>query len=254
MAAFAEHAAGADIEDLAAEAEAALRRPSSASGVLGEQLRRQMRESMKALSGPAMSVQLAEQMRESMKALSGPAMSVQFAEQMRESMKALSGPAMSAQLAEQMRESMKALSGPAMSAQFAEQMRESVKALTSHLSPLEGPARTTLSYVLGLEAGEVLQLWSPQEAVLAAVDVASAITSNERADGGAAEDPSQALAASAAVLLATVLAIGPSEALQSIWTVGYLCLSLIGHLDATSPAFHGLVVVVGMLAIFSWRR
>ena len=214
MAAFAEHAAGADIEDLAAEAEAALRRPSSASGVLGEQLRRQMRESMKALSGPAMSVQFAEQMRESMKALSGPA----------------------------------------MSAQFAEQMRESVKALTSHLSPLEGPARTTLSYVLGLEAGEVLQLWSPQEAVLAAVDVASAITSNERADGGAAEDPSQALAASAAVLLATVLAIGPSEALQSIWTVGYLCLSLIGHLDATSPAFHGLVVVVGMLAIFSWRR
>lgn len=26
------------------------------------------------------------------------------------------------------------------------------------------------------------------------------------------------------------------------------------HLDATSPAFHGLVVVLGLLAIFNWRR
>ncbi|MBA3955480.1 MAG: hypothetical protein H0X58_02310, partial [Acidimicrobiia bacterium] len=93
---------------------------------------------------------------------------------MQESMKAVSGPAISARLAEQMQESMKAVSGPAISARFAEQMQESMKALTGHLSPLPGASRANLRYVLGADASEILRNWAPQQAVAHAVELVSA--------------------------------------------------------------------------------
>jgi hypothetical protein len=289
MAAFAHSTHGEGIGDLLPAAESVLKSGQlmkQRSGLPSLRIAEQLTKSMNA--GMLPSLRIAEQLTKSMNA--GMLPSLRIAEQLTKSMNA--GMLPSLRIAEQLTKSMNAFSAPALSSRFAASMAESMEALSNsnlgsrlaesigtfpaldfniefterlqtQLALLTGPgsyldtsSRMAISHVLNDGVANALNVWSASSALNAVDDLWDVIEfkRDKAEEETVSHNEWNSLSAAVALFLALVAVTGPWEALQSVWTVGLLIATLIGHLDNTSPAFHGLLVVVGLLAIVNWRR
>jgi hypothetical protein len=255
MAAFAHSTHGEGIGDLLTAAESVLKSGQlmkQRSGMLPSlRIAEQLTKSMNA-AGMLPSLRIAEQLTKSMNAFSAPALSSRFAASMAESMEALSNSNLGSRLAE----SIGTFPALDFNIEFTERLQTQLALLTGPGSYLDTSSRMAISHVLSDGVANALNVWSASSALNAVDDLWDVI--EFKRDMAEEETVSHnewnSLSAAVALFLALVAVIGPWEALQSVWTVGLLIATLIGHLDNTSPAFHGLLVVLGLLAIVNWRR
>jgi hypothetical protein len=270
MAAFAQNVGRKGSDELAEAAQAVLGR-RGVLGADGDRLREQVKAATKVMAGSkvfenmqkttaAMTAgsKVFEDMQKTTAVITGPSFGDHFLSEFQGSLWTVSHEAFGDRLGADLRAALVKWSKQTVGIDLAERMRQHIGRLISPTSPLDVSSRMAISYLLSEGAGQAFKQWSASTAIDAVEELADAAESS----GDDIDDPSidstervaLGVPAAVAALLVATAAVGPLEALRSAWAIGYVTISVLGHLDSTSDAFHGLIVLIGLLAIITWRR